>query len=348
MTVNIAGSLGQADKLEFDASGNLKVTSSGGGGGVAQLQVRDVANTWTDIGYFAGNLAVPVEQSGAWSVSINNTPIVNQGTAGATAWKVDGSGVTQPISVVSLPLPSGASTSALQTTGNTSLSSIDGKLTTTANGVKVDGSAATQPVSGTFWQAVQPVSGTFWQATQPVSGTITATQSGVWSTGRTWSLVNTTDSVNVGNFPATQPVSVASLPLPSGASTEATLALIKAKTDNIDVLLSTRTKPADVQSISGTVATKTDLTPSAPAAAAVGVTSAQVLAANANRKGLVVVNTSSNVISIGLGSAAVLNSGITLTPYGTFEMDEYCFDVGAVNAIASAAASNLAIQEFAV
>lgn len=51
---------------------------------------------------------------------------------------------------------------------------------------------------------------------------------------------------------ATQPISVASLPLPTGASTEATLALIKAKTDNLDVLLSTRTKPADTQPVSGT------------------------------------------------------------------------------------------------
>jgi len=46
-------------------------------------------------------------------------------------------------------------------------------------------------------------------------------------------------------FPATQPVSATSLPLPTGASTETTLALIKAKTDNFDVLLSTRLKPAD-------------------------------------------------------------------------------------------------------
>ena len=35
---------------------------------------------------------------------------------------------TQPISATDLPLPSGASTSSLQTTGNSSLSSIDGKL----------------------------------------------------------------------------------------------------------------------------------------------------------------------------------------------------------------------------
>jgi hypothetical protein len=38
--------------------------------------------------------------------------------------QIDGSGVTQPISAASLPLPAGASTSSLQTTGNTSLSSI--------------------------------------------------------------------------------------------------------------------------------------------------------------------------------------------------------------------------------
>jgi len=58
----------------------------------------------------------------------------------------------------------------------------------------------------------------------------------------------------VTNFPATQAVSAAALPLPAGASTsanqateiaglssiDATLALVKAKTDNLDVALSTR------------------------------------------------------------------------------------------------------------
>lgn len=60
--------------------------------------------------------------------------------------------------------------------------------------------------------------------------------------------------VSVSNFPATQPVSAAALPLPAGASTEATLALIKAKTDNLDAALSTRTKPADDQVVQGDVA----------------------------------------------------------------------------------------------
>lgn len=50
--------------------------------------------------------------------AFTTTPTVNIGTTG-----------TIPVSVSSLPLPTGSSTSALQTTGNTSLSNIDTKLT---------------------------------------------------------------------------------------------------------------------------------------------------------------------------------------------------------------------------
>lgn len=92
--------------------------------------------------------------------------------------------------------------------------------------------------------------------------------------------------------------------------------------------------------------TKTPLTGAAPTSASVGVASAQAVAANANRKGLVLVNTSANRISLGFGNAAVLDSGITLNPSGgVFVMDEFCFSTQAINAIASGAASNLAIQE---
>jgi len=94
------------------------------------------------------------------------------------------------------------------------------------------------------------------------------------------------------------------------------------------------------------VSTKIDLTPAAPTAASVGVASAQVVSANANRRGLVLVNTSTARISLGFGATAVLDSGQTMYPGGVFAMSEYDFDLGAVNAIASAAASNLAIQEY--
>ena len=138
--------------------------------------------------------------------------------------------------VDSSALPTGASTAARQDTGNTSLASVDTKLSTlitqtdgvetslssidekvavatkqdTANTslASIDGKLpASLTVSSTRLLVdgsgvTQPVSGTFWQATQPVSGTF-------WQ--------------------ATQPVSAASLPLPTGASTEATLSAASAK-----------------------------------------------------------------------------------------------------------------------
>lgn len=95
------------------------------------------------------------------------------------------------------------------------------------------------------------------------------------------------------------------------------------------------------------VTTRTNLTASTPSSATVGIVSSQVVASNASRKGLELVNTSNNIISIAFGSPAVLNSGITLNPYGgAFNMDEYTYTTSAVNAIASSANSNLAIQEY--
>jgi hypothetical protein len=64
------------------------------------------------------------------------------------ALKVDNSAVTQPVSAASLPLPSGASTSANQSTANTSLSSIDTStaskyITSIGHGVKTVTTAGT-------------------------------------------------------------------------------------------------------------------------------------------------------------------------------------------------------------
>lgn len=89
-----------------------------------------------------------------------------------------------------------------------------------------------------------------------------------------------------------------------------------------------------------------DLTPASPAAATVGVASAQAVAANATRRGVVLVNTSVNTISCAFGASAVLASGLTLESGAAFTMNEYTFDLGAINCIASAASSNLSVQEF--
>lgn len=115
--------------------------------------------------------------------------------AGSGTFIVDGSGVIQPVSAASLPLPAGASTSALQTTGNTSLSNIDSKLT---NPLPISGS-----VSVSNFPATQAVT----QSTSPwvVGGTLAATQSGTW-TVQPGNTANTT-AWKVDGSAVTQPVS---------------------------------------------------------------------------------------------------------------------------------------------
>ncbi len=167
------------------------------------------------------------------------------------AASVDGSGVTQPVSAASLPLPAGAATEA-------TLSSLDSKVTAVDTGAVTISSAlpagsavighviadsgSTTAVTGNV-TVVQPTgtnlhtvvdSGTVTlSGTSPVSGTVIANQGTPAATANRWP-VQLTDGTNlaavdaagdlqvdVNNFPATQPISAVSLPLPSGASTSA-------------------------------------------------------------------------------------------------------------------------------
>lgn len=79
---------------------------------------------------------------------------------------------------------------------------------TVADGADVAQGTTTDPSSantivGILKAIKAAVQGTLTVATHAV------TQSGVWTTARSWTLSSATDSVNVGNFPATQPVSLA-------------------------------------------------------------------------------------------------------------------------------------------
>lgn len=89
------------------------------------------------------------------------------------------------------------------------------------------------------------------------------------------------------------------------------------------------------------------LVPSVAAVVTAGITSGVLVSGNASRKGLIVTNTSSNRVSLNvLNATAVLGSGITLYPGWIWEMDQYSFTINAINVIASAASSTVAIQEF--
>jgi len=215
----------------------LAVTSSqlpGALGGSGGLKVEVIASTGgglTDTQLRAS--PVPVADGGG-SLTVDGTVAVSGSVA-----------VTGPLTDTQLratAVPVSGTVTATGPLTDTQLRAtavpVSGPLTDT----QLRASAVPVSVSGSV-----AVTGTFWQATQPVSGPLTDTQLRATAVP-----VSVPGSVAVTGafFQATQPVSATALPLPTGASTEATLALIKAKTDNLDVALSTRTKPADTQAVS--------------------------------------------------------------------------------------------------
>jgi hypothetical protein len=139
----------------------------------------------------AGPVDVKVVNFPASSSSSGGT--VDQGTGGLSAWKVDGSAVTQPVSGTIAATQSGTWTVQPGNTANTTA-------------WKVDGSAVTQPVSGTFWPATQPVSGTV-TVTDGAgalnvivdSGAIAATQSGTWNVGTVSAVTAITNALPAGS-----------------------------------------------------------------------------------------------------------------------------------------------------
>lgn len=134
-------------------------------------------------------------------------PVQGQAPMAASVPVVIASNQTDlPITVSGpISLPIGAATSALQTSGNLSLSSIDSKL----------------------------------------SAPILAAQSGLWSIGAVqsgaWSV--TQSGPWVVSISGTVPISALSLPLPSGAATESTLAAINSKTPALGQALMAASSP---------------------------------------------------------------------------------------------------------
>ena len=78
----------------------------------------------------------------------------------------------------------------------------------------------------------------------------------------------------------------------------------------------------------------------------VGATTTVLLAENLDRKWAVFVNDSDEVIYLGFGTAAVLNTGLRLNAAGgTFEMTTFNCYQGAINAICTSGTKNLAYME---
>ena len=86
--------------------------------------------------------------------------------------------------------------------------------------------------------------------------------------------------------------------------------------------------------------------PNTPSNFTATTSSTQMLAANPQRRGLVVINLGTANVSFGCnGATAVLNSGITLLPNGTWVMDQFTFCNTVINVIAGGSCA-LSIQEY--
>jgi hypothetical protein len=87
-------------------------------------------------------------------------------------------------------------------------------------------------------------------------------------------------------------------------------------------------------------------TGSTPTNVSIALTSTLILAANSLRKGVNICNISFGTVSLAFGTAAVLYTGVTLGPGGTFWMDATDFTTAAINAISSQTNTTMAVQEF--
>ncbi len=79
----------------------------------------------------------------------------------------------------------------------------------------------------------------------------------------------------------------------------------------------------------------------------VGAVSTQAVASNGLRTGLILTNTNGSLsVSFAVATTAVLNTGVTLFPTGTWSMGAFDFTRSAINAIASASGPIISVQEF--
>lgn len=197
------------------------------------------------------------------NVNVNGTVPVS-GTFWQTTQPVSGTfwQSTQPVSAASLPLPTGAATSALQTTGNSSLTTINttlgspfqagGSIGNSAFGISgtLPAFASTPTfnlgtLNGAATAAKQPslgVAGTASTDVLTVQGIASMTALLVDGSGHTQPVSGTF-------WQTTQPVSAASLPLPTGAATAANQATEISSLATI----ATNTTNAGTPVVSGTV-----------------------------------------------------------------------------------------------
>lgn len=296
---------------------------------------------------------VPVTDNGG-SLTVDGTVTALQGTS---PWVVSGTIATSPN--VNVHDGTGVSISSTGSSLNVDVTNtvpVTGPLTDTQL------RASPVPVSGTVAVSNFP-------ATQPVSGTVTANQGTPAAIANAWPIkltdgtdtadITAASALKVDGSAVTQPISAASLPLPTGASTAANQATGNASLASIDAgipaALGQTTMAASMPvviasdqsaiAVSGTVTTTFPVgTLNNGAETAVAGTAVSVLAANANRKKLIVQNT--GIANVRLGTTGVTaTTGVRLAAGTTTIMDMPHCPTNAIFAIREGAVSSTVLAQ---
>lgn len=276
------------------------------------------------------------------------------------ALRIDGSAVTQPISATSLPLPTGASTSALQTAGNATLVTISGQLPatlgqkTSANSLAVVVASDQSAIPITGNTGVAQASTTAGEIGPLVQGAVT-TAAPTYTTATTNPLsLTTAGALRVDGSAVTQPISAVSLPLPTGAATSALQTAGNATLVTISGQLPTTLgQKTSANSFSVVLASDQPSIPVSIDVSATGTISSVSLAtsttvllvSNANRKGFMLYNDSANQVFVAFAATASTTAFSTLIQaHGAFDADiDY---TGIISGIASAASGSMRVTEF--
>lgn len=306
----------------------------------------------------AGNIGTAGAVTTSSPAYTNNTEAALSLTLNG-ALRVDGSGVTQPISAAALPLPAGASTSALQTTINSTLLAISGQLPTTlgqktsANSLAVVLASDQSAITVTGNIGVAQASTTAGEIGPLVQGA--ATTAAPTYTASTTNPLSLTlaGALRVDGSAVTQPISATALPLPTGASTSALQTTGNTSLASIDTKFPAQgqaTMAASVPVVIASNQTAIPVTVNVSTTAALSsvsnaITSNVILAANSSRKGFIVYNDSLAIVFLAFASTASTTAFSTkIQPGAEYEPGEDY--TGVISGIASAALGACRVTEF--
>lgn len=329
-SLQVGGQDGSGDlqPLSIDASGNLKVSASSLPLPTGAATEATLLNVDTHVVAMSAKLPATLGQK-AMAASL------------AVVIASDQSAV--PVSAASLPLPSGAATSAKQDTGNTSLSSIDGKITACNTGAVVVSSSAL-PSGAATEGTLSTLNG---KVTACNTGAVVVSSSALPSGAATDS-VATANGVLIGavneSAPGTDTASsglngrlqrIAQRLTSMIAQLPATLGQ-KAMAASLAVTIASDQSTLTVKQAAATTPSQASVVSSA--------SNVTLLASNSSRRGATVFNDSTAVLYLKLGATATTSSYTVQVPSNGYYEVPFNYS-GIIDGIWSAANGNARVTE---